>query len=248
MTASRQSLPETALYAPVRDWLERAGWTVRAEVKNCDVAARKGDDLVVVELKRTVGIRLLEQALDRQRITPTVYVAVPRHALPKKRRAVARLFRLLRRLELGLLSVDLSYDPPRLEVHFHPLSCKPRRQKRRRTAVIEEIAGRAANLNTGGSNSRKRFTAYRQEALHIACCLEKFGNLPPRVCRKLGTATHTGRILITNHYGWFDRVDHGVYALNATGRTALKTWSSAAEPLAASLPASLEDTGITRNW
>ena len=218
------TLPETALYAPVRDWLLRAGWEVRAEVRDCDVVARKGDDLVVVELKRQAGIRLLEQALDRQRITPAVYVAVPAQAIPKRRRAAARLFRLLRRLELGLLVVDLVAQPPRLSVLFHPLPHKPRREKRRRVAVVEEMDGRSQNANTGGSTGRKRLTAYREQALYIACCMQRFGPLSPRKCRDLGACEKAGGILYSNFYGWFERVEKGVYTLSAAGLDGLAQW------------------------
>ena len=71
-------LRETDLYAPVRDFLAAQGFTVRAEVHRCDVAATRGGDLVIVELKVALSLELLAQAVKRQRLTDTVYLAVPR--------------------------------------------------------------------------------------------------------------------------------------------------------------------------
>ena len=36
---------ESDLYLPVKDYLEKHGYRVRGEVKNCDVVATKEDDL-----------------------------------------------------------------------------------------------------------------------------------------------------------------------------------------------------------
>ena len=37
---------ETDLYGPIRDYLVTLGYDVQGEVKGCDIAARKGDDLI----------------------------------------------------------------------------------------------------------------------------------------------------------------------------------------------------------
>ena len=79
MTAlTTKTFRETDLYAPVRDWLVAQGYTVRAEVKDCDITATKDGDLIVVELKRSFNVDLLIQATKRQRLTDSVYVAIPR--------------------------------------------------------------------------------------------------------------------------------------------------------------------------
>ena len=69
---------ESDLYLPVKDYLEKHGYRVRGEVKNCDVVATKEDDLIVVELKTSVSMTLLVQATERQSISDSVYVAVPK--------------------------------------------------------------------------------------------------------------------------------------------------------------------------
>jgi hypothetical protein len=212
---------ETDLYDPIRDYLVAQGYEVQGEVKGCDIAALKGDDLIVIELKRTFSTKLLIQAIDRQKITDSVYVALPG---PYKRGRSARwrgIERLLRRLELGLVTVTFDSDPPRVEVIFHPLPYQRQKRSRRTRAVIKEISGRTGDYNQGGSARGKRMTAYRENAIHIACCLEALGPSAPRQLRALGTGPKTTSILSSNFYGWFRRVDRGIYELTPAGRAGL---------------------------
>ena len=55
---------ESDLYAPVRDYLTQLGYDVQGEVKDCDLTAVRGDELIVGELKRGFTIELLYQAID----------------------------------------------------------------------------------------------------------------------------------------------------------------------------------------
>ena len=75
--AKSPKIKETDLFPPVRDYLEKNGYTVRSEVRNCDIVAVKDSDVIVVELKTGMNVSLLIQATDRQRITDSVYVAIP---------------------------------------------------------------------------------------------------------------------------------------------------------------------------
>ncbi|MCJ9754931.1 DUF2161 family putative PD-(D/E)XK-type phosphodiesterase, partial [Neorhizobium sp. BETTINA12A] len=46
--------------------------------------------------------------------------------------------------------------------------------------------------------------------------------------RDLKTAASTaGAILRANYYGWFERIDKGVYGLTEAGRQALQRWPQA---------------------
>ena len=47
-----EPLREKDLYGPVRDYLENLGYQVKGEVKDCDIAALRDGELIVVELKR----------------------------------------------------------------------------------------------------------------------------------------------------------------------------------------------------
>jgi hypothetical protein len=63
-------------------------------------------------------------------------------------------------------------------------------------------------------------TAYRQEALRCAAMLAS-GPLPLRAMRASGDVPNAGRIVRDNVYGWFERVDRGVYRLAPRGVEAI---------------------------
>ena len=185
-----QLMAESDLYPPVRDWLAANGYTVRGEVRHCDVAAVRGDDLVAIELKRGLSLALLAQAARRQRHADSVYVAVPRP--PNRARWMARsrdTLHLLRRLELGLLLVDAR----RVEVVLHPVAFERHRRNSERRAVLTEVAARSVDLNRGGSRGVPLVTAYREAAIRVACALAELGPSSPRQLRALGTGpAHPG--------------------------------------------------------
>jgi hypothetical protein len=64
-------------------------------------------------------------------------------------------------------------------------------------------------------------TAYRQEALRCAALMAE-GPTTLRALRARGDIPRVGPILQTNVYGWFERVERGVYTLSPRGRTALE--------------------------
>ena len=216
---AKKKLRETDLYPPLRKYLTAQGYTVRGEVKDCDIAASKGDDLIVIELKRSFTTALLIQAAKRQRITDSVYVALPRQ---KRSRTWTSIQHLLRRLELGLILVSPNSRKPPVEVVFHPLPFQRQKHRGAKRAILEEIANRSGDFNKGGSTRKQIVTAYRENAIHIACCLDRFGPLAPRQLRALGTGDKTLSIVYSNFYGWFERVERGVYALRQQGRDELK--------------------------
>ncbi len=223
-TASGSSgrIRETDLFEPIRGYLENQGFEVNAEVVHCDVTATKGDELLVVELKTSATMQLLVQATERQKITDSVYVAIP--AGVHKRKHFLGVQRVLKRLELGLIVVDLTSDPPAVKKHFDPLPHKKRKVSRKKRAVIREISRRSANYNVGGSSQSKLVTAYRENAILVAACLEETGATSPKELRKRGTGWKTQSILSDNHYGWFQRIDRGVYELTSRGRNEVREY------------------------
>lgn len=231
----RKSIRETDLYGPVHDYLVAQGYEVRSEVLDCDIAATKGEDLVIVELKRALTISLLLQATQRQRATDSVYVALPKPPDRRRRSRWRHSQHLLKRLELGLILVSFATAVPTVEIAFHPLPCARRRDTRRRRAIIQELSNRSGEYNEGGSTRRKIVTAYRENAIYIACCLDRCGPLEPRQLRALGAGPKTLSILSRNHYGWFQRVDAGLYALREVGREALADYPDLAAQLRAGL-------------
>lgn len=214
---------ETDLYNPLRDYLLSQGYTVRSEVKGCDAVAERDGDVIVFELKRNLSISLLAQAVDRQRAFASVYAVVPHPGKRTRSREWSSLCRLLKRLELGLVLVDFGEAggppvAPAVEVAFHPAPPHRRTEKRVRQATLSELHGRSIDLNQGGMTGRKIVTAYRERAVQIACYLDALGSSAPARLRHMGTAANTGAVLADNFYGWFQRVERGIYSLTARGR------------------------------
>jgi hypothetical protein len=233
----KKMLSETDLYAPLAVYLRAQGYTVHSEVAHCDLTAVKGDELVVVELKRNASLSLLIQATKRQRLTDSVYVALPK---PKRGRTWLGVQHVLRRLEIGLITVSFETKEPAVEIVFHPLPFRHQKQRRRTRAVLQEIANRSGDYNQGGSTRRKLMTAYRENALQVACCLERFGTLTPKQLRGFGTGAKTYSILHRNVYHWFERVGPAQYALRNAGAEELaqypevvkrcRKWATGLEP------------------
>ncbi len=221
-----QVIKEIDLFPPVRDFLSKRGFEVRSEVRHCDITALKDEQLVVVELKRNLSVELLVQAAQRQKIADAVYVAIPK---PKKRLFGAGwrdLCHLLRRLELGLLLVSLedgfSYVEEALAAQPFDREKSRQQNRKQRQQLLREARGRSLDCNTGGSRGVKLVTAYRESALYIACCLERFGPLSTRQLRERGAAPRkTAPILQRNVYGWFERIAQGHYGLSTAGREEL---------------------------
>ncbi len=201
---------ETDLYAPLKSYFEARGFAVQAEVKHCDMVATKDDDLIVVELKTGVNLALLIQATERQSITENVYVAIPQKSY--RRKQWQGIQRVVKQLGLGLLVVSISPLTSTVSEYFSP---KPMRKtnKRKRTAITREVRDRISSYNVAGSTGSQLMTAYKQNAIIIACFLEQLGESSAAHLRTLGTPTNTRSILADNHYGWFKRVKRGVYAL-----------------------------------
>jgi hypothetical protein len=207
------SPPETELYAPVKALLEAQGYTVKGEIRGCDVVGVRGDEPpVVVELKRTFGLGLVLQGIDRLAMTDAVYLAVG--AWPTR---MADTRRLCRRLGLGLIVVT----GDRAEVAVDPVPYRPRRDPRRAAALLGEHRRRAGDPTGGGSTRRPIMTAYRQEALRCAALLAA-GPMPLRAMRAAGDVPNAGRIVRDNVYGWFQREARGVYALTPRGAAELE--------------------------
>lgn len=212
-------MKETELCLPIKTYLEATGYQVRAEVNDCDITALKDDELIIIEMKLNVNIPLLIQATDRQRLTDSVYVAIPRPSNRTQKKRWKGVKHILRRLELGLIFVDVEMN--NIEIVFHPTPFSKRKQKKRRKSLLQEVAKRTENLNTGGSNRTKIITAYRLNAIKIAELLIQYGASSPKKMKELGTGNKTQSILYNNFYGWFQRVEKGVYDITEKGKIAL---------------------------
>jgi len=213
---------ETALYLPVKRYLESLGLEAKGEICGCDVVALKNGDpvaVVVVELKSTFTLELVLQAVDRTAIADEVWLAVATSRTGRGKEGDPRVKKLCRYLGVGLLTV---FDTGSVEIVVEPAEWKPRINRKRRSRLVEEHNRRRGDPATGGSTKRPIMTAYRQQALACAACLRS-GPARPRDLKPV--VAKAPAILQHNVYGWFERIDRGVYGLTAAGRAALVTWA-----------------------
>lgn len=212
---------ETALYLPVKCFLEKLGFSVKGEVGGCDVVALSGDDppvVVVGELKQSFNLELILQAVDRAGAADEVWLAARLSARGKGRESDARYRNLCRRLGFGMLAVT---DRGDVEVIVKPPTSAPRRNLKKRSRLVAEHNKRIGDPAMGGSTRTPIMTAYRQQAL---ACASALSGGPQRVCDLRVHVPDAGKILLHNVYGWFDRAERGIYELTDAGRAALKRW------------------------
>jgi hypothetical protein len=213
-------LSETDLYPPVKAFFEALGFEVKSEIGAADVVAlRHGEPPVIVELKTGFSLTLLQQGVARQKVTDQVYLAVPRW----KGRASYKAFKgnigLCKRLGLGVISVSPAGE---VQVHHDPAPFQPRKVKRRQTTLMAEFERREGDPNQGGATRVGLITSYRQEALRCAAYLAEHGPTKGAVVAKGTEVTRATRVMASNHYGWFERVNTGIYDLTALGKKAVK--------------------------
>jgi len=214
---------EQDLYPPVKALLERQGYTVKGEVGAADiVAVGDGDAPVIVELKLRFTLALFHQAIARLKVTDQVYIAVSKPTGRSARRALRDNLAMCRRLGLGLITVK---PDGRVEVQCDPGPYTPRKSKVKTARLLREFERLEGDPNAGGATRHGIVTAYRQDALKCAAHLaERGATKGSEVAKATGVAEAT-RLMRDNHYGWFDKVEKGVYALSASGSEGLKHWA-----------------------
>ena len=212
---------ETDLYEPIRAFLEEEGYQVQAEVKGCDIAAVKDGQLVIVELKKSFSLKLVYQGLERQSLTEQVFVAIPRPKKGAREKSWKDMVKLLKRLELGLLTVALDSPLQTVDVVLEPSDSLAWKNRKKREKVQAELEKRQVDANVGGMTRRKIMTAFREKSIRVACILEKEGQLSLAEFRERGLEDCVG-LLSKNYDKWFKRVEKGVYALSEKGIEALE--------------------------
>ena len=210
---------ETSLYRPVKRFLENLGFEVKGEVCGCDIVAIRDDAppvVIIGELKLRFNLDLVLQGVDRSAVCDEVWLAVrtSRHG----REHAPRVRKLCRLLGFGLLGVSAT---GRVELLVQPNPWRPRRDPQRRSKLVTEHRRRQGDPAPGGSSKQPILTAYRQQALACAAALADGPRRPRDLKAGMPDAS---RILLSNVYGWFIRVERGVYGLTDLGRAALIRW------------------------
>lgn len=208
---------EADMYPALKAFLEAQGYEVKAEVGACDILALRGTEPpVVVEMKLTFSLALVMQGVARQALVEDVFLAVPVSGERGWKLRYRDIVALCRRLGLGLLAVK----GDRVEPHLDPGPYVPRRNARRMSALLKEFHKRVGDPNTGGTTGIKRMTAYRQDALRCAAALVDGPRKASEVAAAAGVA-RAANLMRDDHYGWFERVKRGVYALTEKGQADL---------------------------
>jgi hypothetical protein len=159
--------------------------------------------------------------VDRAAASDEVWIAARVSAKGKGREGDRRFRDLCRRLGFGMLTVS---DSDVVDIVVSPVAPMPRKNARRRSRLVEEHRRRKGDPALGGSTRKPIMTAYRQQALACAAAIEN-GAQRPKDMRE--AAPKAPQILRDNVYGWFERIDRGIYALTELGIEALKRWPAA---------------------
>ena len=216
-------MQEVELFDAVRTYFESLGYKVNGEIQDADVVAIREDTVIIIELKLRLNLDVILQAIERQKLTPMVYIAIKRQENVMKRRRFKRLIHLLQRLELGLLVCHQIHEEWFVEELLTPQSYtfkETTKIKKQRKQLLDEFQQRHTT-ERGGNTRKPIMTAYREEAIRIATYLDQYGALKIRELKALGCHARTGNILRDNYYGWFNRVSRGVYELTDLGKESL---------------------------
>ena len=203
---------------------EGLGYHVKGEVGAADMVAISrqdpaGAEPVIIELKTGFTLSLFHQAIARQSMSDQVYIAVPHSAGKAGLRAVRKNKMLARRLGLGLIIVHLSTG--RVVVHCEPAPFTPRKIKKRKEKLLSEFESRHGDPNKGGMVSAGMMTSYRQGALRCAKVLHDEGACKASYVAKMAGFEKARNLMAANHYGWFEKIDRGVYGITPAGAEAL---------------------------
>lgn len=215
--------------------LEAQGYEVKSEIGAADVMAVRGDEEpVVVELKTAFSLALFHQGIERQAITDFVYIAVPRGKGKPFLKALKNNKSLCRRLGLGLITVRMKDGFT--ETHLDPAPYTPRKSKVKQQRLLREFAKRIGDPNEGGSTKTTLMTAYRQDALKCLSYLSKEGATKASIVAKTVDVDRARNIMADDHYGWFERVDRGIFDITPKGQAAVKDYAQEIKKLKKTIP------------
>ncbi len=218
-------MKESDLYPALKQYLEFQDFVVKGEILDCDVLAVRGDEApVVVELKLTLNLNVILQAVARLSVSSMVYVGVPSRCKVLQRQP-KRIIKLLRMLGLGLIVIDPDGASNPVSVVLDPGEYRPRISKPRQQRLLGEFHKRVGDPNPGGADRMKGImTAYRQRALRIARFLHENGPTKASIIAQTLEEPKARAVVYDDVYGWFDRVSTGVYGISPRGVEEIAQW------------------------
>ncbi len=214
-------MKEYEMFPMIKNYFESLEYKVNAEVKDCDVTAVKDDELIIIEMKTSFNITVLYQALERKKVTPMVYIAVPK---PKKnyRKSIQKMKNLLSKLHIGLLIIDVingacvSFLEPDLDI-------SQRQNNIKKAKIVKEISRREIDENKGGINKTKILTAHKELGIALCVVIEKEEVVTSKVLRdKYGFDKDVNTYLHRNFHRWYKKVAKATYELSTEGKMLLE--------------------------
>ncbi|MFK8012061.1 MAG: DUF2161 family putative PD-(D/E)XK-type phosphodiesterase [Marinicellaceae bacterium] len=218
-------MKESDLYLPLKKFLEIQNYEVKGEVKDCDVlAVRKDQEPLIIELKLSINLSVIIQAVDRLSYSSLVYLGIPKqYKMNRNRRR--KVVKLIKMLGLGLIVIDPNIKIGSVDVVVEPKEFKPRISKAKKQKLLSEFHNRNGDPNLGGASTMQgRVTAYRQRAVCIAEYLSKNGATKASILAKQLQEPKARDILYKNYYGWFESESRGVYQLSKIGTSEFVKW------------------------
>lgn len=210
-------MKEFELYEPIKELLIASGYQVKGEVKDIDVLASKDDVYVAVELKTSISIKLIYQAIDRQKTMDMVYVGLPKTALPKQRRRYQEWIYLLKRLEIGLIVVNHKQAEVILDIDAYDREKSRAYYKKRKSKILKEYHLRKNDQNIGGTKG-KHLTRYKEMVVEIGLYLLEHEQASPKEIKEQTHVLKTASILQKNYHQFFKRISRGLYGLTDDGK------------------------------
>ena len=216
-------MKETDLYQPTKTLLEDLGYTIKGEVGSADVMGMKDGHVIIVELKLNISLKLIYQAIERQKVADKVYVCLPKKVLNAQKSNVKHFILLLKRLEIGLIAVSTDKAEVLVETFGFDLKRSVSSSKKKRDRLTKEFSLRIDTSTEGGSKG-ERLTHYKEKVIIILKHLGEVGQSSPKDIKAATSILDTPNILRKNYYKWFSNPSRGIYELSEIGLEAFETY------------------------
>jgi hypothetical protein len=205
-------MKESDLFSPVASLLTSQGFLVQGEIKHLDVFGVKDTLTIGVELKLKMNLKLIYQAVDRLKVVDLVYIAVPHQAIKTLKSNYRLLLGLLRKLEIGLITIQDSQALVVVEATPFDSVKSHQRNKRKQKGLMKEFLQRVEHPQIGGIKG-PRMTAYRLRAMKIKDVMVQGETFTIKQLKALTHIDDVASILRHNYYGWFSHPSRGLYCL-----------------------------------
>lgn len=162
---------EADMFEPLRDYFEGAGYEIYSEVVlpgggRADIVAANAQQIVCIEMKKTLSMTLIDQVIERKRSFAYVYIAIPERKVGFPR----FLERIFRKYGIGILYVhsDGSIQTERAAVY--------RRAFDKKTDIRAYLKQEQKYALAGGSKGGGYITDYRLMIIRVRRYLEAKGD------------------------------------------------------------------------